>query len=80
VFVLGEVGEGYVLMPKVLGDRLGLHPVVVLASLMICGSALGMFGLLLALPLTAAIVILTRELVLPALKAFADGSGAKPSP
>ncbi|MCC7013682.1 MAG: AI-2E family transporter [Planctomycetes bacterium] len=77
VFVVGEMGEGYVLMPKVLGERLGLHPIVVLASLMICGSALGMFGLLLALPLTATIVILTRELVLPALRAFAEGRGTK---
>jgi len=73
VFSVGELGET-MLMPTVIGERLGLHPVVVLASLMIFGSALGMFGLLLALPLTAAIVILVRELVLPALKQFADDS------
>ena len=73
VFTVGEMIEGYVLMPKILGDQLGLHPVVVLASMMIFGSALGMFGLLLALPLTAAIVILARELVLPALRQFAEG-------
>lgn len=77
VFAVGEASEGYVLMPKVLGDRLGLHPIVVFASLMVFGSALGMFGLLLALPLTAAVVILAREIVLPALKAFADGSSGK---
>lgn len=75
VATLGEVIEGYVMMPKVLGERMGLHPVVVLASLMIFGSALGLFGLLLALPLTAACVILARELVLPGLKAFAEGRG-----
>lgn len=81
VFAVGELVEGYVLMPKVLGDQLGLHPVVVLASLMIFGSALGMFGLLLALPITAAIVILARELVLPALRQFAEGRNApKPAP
>jgi predicted PurR-regulated permease PerM len=72
VFSVGEVVEGYVLIPKILGESLGLHPVVVIASLTIFGSVLGMFGLLIALPLTAAIVILVRELVLPALREFAE--------
>ncbi|MEO6708593.1 MAG: AI-2E family transporter, partial [Planctomycetota bacterium] len=44
IYGLAELLEGYVLMPKVLGQSLGLHPVVVLASLMIGGAALGMFG------------------------------------
>jgi predicted PurR-regulated permease PerM len=48
---------------------------------MIFGSAFGMFGLLLALPLTAALVILARELVLPALRQFAEGKNTpKPAP
>ncbi|HJO27041.1 MAG: hypothetical protein CMK00_01895 [Planctomycetes bacterium] len=75
VFGLAEVIEGYVLVPKVLGDSLGLHPVVVLVSVMVGGAALGMFGLLLALPITAAVVIIARELVLPALKDWADSRG-----
>lgn len=77
VFAVGELGEGYVLMPKVLGEQLGLPPVVVLASLMIFGSALGMFGLLLALPLTAGSVILAKELLLPALKQWAEDRNAR---
>ena len=72
VFAVGELIEGYVLVPKILGDSLGLHPVVVIASLMVFGVALGMFGLLIALPLMSAIVILVRELVLPALRDFAE--------
>jgi len=72
VYSIAEVLEGYVLVPKILGDSLGLHPVVVLAAVFIGGAALGMFGFLLALPLTAVIVILTREYVLPALADFAD--------
>ncbi len=67
IYLIAEIVEGYVLTPKVIGERLGLHPVVVLASLTIGGAALGMFGLLLALPLAATLIILTRELVLPAL-------------
>lgn len=72
VFGIGELVEGYVLVPKILGDSLGLHPVVVLVSVFVGGAALGMFGFLIALPLTAAAVILVREFVLPALADFAD--------
>jgi predicted PurR-regulated permease PerM len=72
VFLCAELIEGYVLLPKILGDSLGLHPVVVLASIFIGGAALGMFGFLIALPLTAMLVILAREMVLPALADFAD--------
>ncbi len=67
IYLIAEILEGYVLTPKILGESLGLHPVVVLASLTIGGAALGMFGILLALPIAATVIILTRELVLPAL-------------
>lgn len=72
VFGIVEMIEGYVLVPKILGDTLGLHPLVVFVSVFVGGSALGMFGFLVALPLTAALIILCRELVLPALADFAD--------
>jgi len=72
VFVVAEIFEGYYLVPKILGETLGLHPVVVLVSIFAGGAMLGMFGFLIALPLTAAVVILVRELVLPALADFAD--------
>ena len=75
VFGLGEGIEGYVLVPKILGDRLGLHPLVVFFALLAGGAALGMLGMLIALPLTAALVILFQEFVSPALKQFADESG-----
>ena len=72
VFGMGEVIEGYVLVPRILGDRLGLHPLVVFFALLAGGAALGMLGLLVALPLTAALVILFQEFVAPAMKQFAD--------
>jgi predicted PurR-regulated permease PerM len=73
VFTAGELLEGYVLLPKILGDSLGIHPLVVIVSLTVAGAALGMFGLLLALPLTAAVQILAREVVLPLVKEWAEG-------
>jgi len=80
VFAVAELVEGYVLLPKVLGDSLGLHPVVVLFSVLAGGAALGLFGVLIALPLTATIVILVREFVLPALARFADEAEDETSP
>lgn len=68
VFGLGEVLEGYVLIPKILGDSLGLHPVVVLFVILAGGAALGMLGVLIALPVAASLLIIFRELVLPALQ------------
>lgn len=72
VFAAAEALENYVLLPKILGDSLGLHPVVVIFAIMAGGASLGMFGLLIALPLAASLVILARELVLPSLAELAD--------
>lgn len=75
VFLAAEGFENYFLIPKILGDSLGLHPVVVIFAIMAGGASLGMFGLLIALPLTASLVILGRELLLPVLADLADREG-----
>ena len=80
VFGVAEVLEGYVLIPKIMGDSLGLHDVVVLFALLAGGAALGMFGVLIALPLTATIVILFREFVVPALKDWIDEDDPESKP
>lgn len=72
LFILAEILEGYVFIPKILGDTLGLHPVVILLSVFVGGAALGFFGFLLAIPLAATLIILFRELVMPALEDFAE--------
>jgi len=72
VFGTAEVLENYFLIPKILGDSLGLHPIVVIFSLLAGAASLGMFGLLIALPLAASLVILAREFVLPVLADLAD--------
>ncbi|MEM9379095.1 MAG: AI-2E family transporter [Planctomycetota bacterium] len=86
VFLLAEALEGYVLIPKILGDSLGLHPVVILVSVFAGGAALGLFGFLIAVPLAATAIILFREFVLPAVEDFAeedshvDGGDEPPDP
>lgn len=72
VFLMAELLENYFLIPKILGDSLGLHPIVVIFSILAGAASLGMFGLLIALPLAASLVILAREFVLPVLADLAD--------
>jgi predicted PurR-regulated permease PerM len=60
VFVSGQMLEGYVLTPRMVGERVGLHPVWVLFALMAGGALLGFTGVLLAVPAAAVIGVLVR--------------------
>jgi predicted PurR-regulated permease PerM len=60
VFAAGQVLEGYVLQPKLVGGSVGLHPVWLMFALVAFGSLLGFVGLLIAVPLAAAIGVLLR--------------------
>ncbi|MGE0447927.1 MAG: AI-2E family transporter [Vicinamibacterales bacterium] len=60
VFGVGQLLEGMVLSPWLVGDRIGLHPVAVIFAVMAGGQLFGFFGVLLALPVAAAIVVLLR--------------------
>lgn len=60
IFVLGQVIEGNVLTPKLVGKSVGLHPVWLLFALSVFGTLFGFVGLLVAVPLAAAIGVITR--------------------
>ena len=60
VFVVGQGLEGYVLSPKLVGAKVGLHPVWMMFSLLAFGYLLGFIGLLIAVPLAATIGVLAR--------------------
>ncbi|MDP2238925.1 MAG: AI-2E family transporter [Burkholderiales bacterium] len=60
VFVSGNLLEGYVLVPGVVGERIGLHPVAVIFALLAFGQLFGFFGVLLALPASAALLVWLR--------------------
>jgi len=76
VYGLAEMLEGYVLMPRILGDSLGLSEVAVLFAVTAGGAALGLFGVLAALPIAAAIKVMFVEYVEPALAQWADESSS----
>jgi predicted PurR-regulated permease PerM len=71
VFAAVQMIEGYLLTPKIMGDRTGLHPVVIIVAIFFWGTALnGIMGMILAIPLTAFLVVfwrLAREKYLPEL-------------
>ncbi len=62
-FVVGQGVEGLLLTPLLVGDRVGLHPMVVIVALIVGGNLLGIWGLVLAIPLTAVLAVLGDELV-----------------
>lgn len=60
VFLVGQLLESYVLTPKLVGDRVGLHPLGVVFAIMAFGHLLGFVGVLLAVPFAAAGLVLVR--------------------
>jgi predicted PurR-regulated permease PerM len=60
VFGAGQMLEGMVLTPWLLGDRIGLHPVAVIFAVLAGGQLFGFVGVLLALPAAAVIMVLLR--------------------
>lgn len=61
VFGIGQVVESMILTPLLVGDRIGLHPVLVILALLAGGHLFGFTGVLLALPISAAIAVGLRH-------------------
>lgn len=62
VFGIGQVLEGMVLTPLLVGDRIGLHPVTVIFAVLAGGQLFGFFGVLVALPVAAVLAVIVRDL------------------
>lgn len=60
VFGVGQLIESYWLTPKLVGDRIGLHPVAVIFAVLAGGQLFGFLGMLLALPMAAVVNVLLR--------------------
>lgn len=61
VFAAGQTLEGFVVTPKLVGERIGLHPLGVIFALMAFGQLFGFFGVLLALPISAMLLVGMRH-------------------
>ena len=60
IFIAGQVAESYVLTPKLVGGRVGLHPVWIIFALLAGGALFDFTGVLLAVPVAAVIGVLAR--------------------
>jgi predicted PurR-regulated permease PerM len=61
VFMIGQMIESFFLTPKLVGDSIGLHPVAVVFAVLAGGQLFGFFGVLLALPASAVILVVLRH-------------------
>lgn len=60
IFVAGQVIEGNVLTPKLVGNSVGLHPVWLILALSVFGAAFGFVGMLVAVPVAASLGVIAR--------------------
>lgn len=63
IFVFGQIVEGNVLTPKLVGDKIGLHPVWLIFGMLAGAALFGMVGVMLAVPVTAVIGVVVRHVV-----------------
>lgn len=63
IFVVGQMLEGYALTPKLVGDRVGLHPVWIIFGMLAGASLFGFVGILIAVPVTAVIGVMVRFMI-----------------
>lgn len=63
VFAVVQALEGNLITPKIVGERLGLHPVVVLLAVLVGGELFGFLGILLAVPATAVVKVFWRDVL-----------------
>lgn len=63
IFMIGQVAEGNILTPKLVGESVGLHPVWLILSLTVFGALFGFVGMLVAVPMAAALGVLVRFVI-----------------
>jgi predicted PurR-regulated permease PerM len=62
IYGIGQVIEGFVLTPRLVGERIGLHPLAVIFALLAFGEIFGFIGVLVALPLSAVLLVALRRM------------------
>ncbi len=80
VFGFVQLLEGYVLTPMIAGKATNLDPVTILVVVLAGGSIMGIYGMLLAIPVAACVKILCTDLLLPKIRAWTSGEAADPLP
>ena len=63
LFIFGHIVEGYILAPKIIGDRIGLHPVWIIFAVFAAGSLFGFIGVVFAIPLAGIVKVLLSHII-----------------
>ncbi len=80
VYGVVQIFEGYVLVPVIAGKATNLDPVTILVVVLAGGSIMGVYGMLLAIPVAACIKIVCTDVLLPKIRAWTKGEAADPLP
>jgi len=80
VFTFGQFVEGNFITPRIVGQSIGLHAVVIMLAVLVGGTLFGFVGMLLAMPVTAALSVFWSDLREAYLKsAFFHGNAPPPA-
>lgn len=63
LFAIGHIIEGYILAPKIIGDKIGLHPLWIIFSIFAAGSIFGFIGIVFAIPIAGVVKLLLSHLI-----------------
>ena len=80
IFFFGQIIDGYILQPKLIGEKVGLHPVWLMFALLAFGALFGFVGLMVAVPASASIAVLVRYAISRYLESdLYHGSAERPA-
>ena len=63
VYLIGQGLEGYFITPKIVGEKIGISPIIMIIALICWGKLLGLTGVLLAIPLTCVLKVATEHTI-----------------
>ncbi len=58
IYLVGTIVEGYILSPKIIGDKIGLHPLWIIFAVLALGNIFGFLGILFAIPIASIVKVL----------------------
>jgi predicted PurR-regulated permease PerM len=80
VYAVVQTIEGYLLIPMIAGKATNLDPVTILVVVLAGGSIMGIYGMLLAIPVAACVKIVCTDLLLPKIRMWTSGEASDPLP
>jgi predicted PurR-regulated permease PerM len=80
VYAIVQTVDGYVLTPLIAGKATNLDPVTILVAVLAGGSIMGVYGMLLGIPVAACVKIVFTDVMLPRIRAWSAGETSDPLP